>query len=96
MHLSLDDIVTKRAGQMEADIGAETLMMRIDSGRYFSVSETGLAIWREMDGEVRVSSIVDALLGTYDVGRMECEAETLRFLNDLMTHDLIERVQDCG
>ncbi|MDU8913530.1 lasso peptide biosynthesis PqqD family chaperone [Aestuariicoccus sp. MJ-SS9] len=96
MTVTLDDIIVKKSGQMEANIGSETLMMSVDLGRYYSVSEVGQAIWQEIDRPIRVSSIVDVLMRSYDVERTACEEETLRFLNDLMDQHLIDRVDDTG
>ncbi|OSQ53519.1 PqqD family peptide modification chaperone [Marivita geojedonensis] len=92
MKLSLHDIIEKREHQLEADIGPETLMMRVESGHYFSVEETGQAIWRSIEGSTSVSGIIDLLLAEYDVDRGICEVQTMSFLNDLLDHGLIIRV----
>lgn len=68
-------------------------MMQVESGCYYSVSETGQTIWRAIDGKTRVSSIVDLLMSTYDIDRAACEVETLLFLEDLASQKLITRVQ---
>ena len=93
MALSLTDILAKRDDQMEADIGAETLMMRIESGRYYSVDGPAQAIWAAIDGKSPVAGIVEALLDRYDADPATCEAETLAFLNDLLNQNLITRIE---
>lgn len=93
MNLTIHDVVAKRDDQVEADIGSETLLMRVDSGRYYSVEETGRAIWTIIDGRTPVKAIVEALLEQYDVDRETCEAQTLSFLDDLLAQNLITQLK---
>lgn len=93
MNLTTHDVIVKRDDQMEASIGSETLVMRVDSGYYYSVDETGQAIWAAIEGPTPVNAIVEALLDQYDVEQETCETETLTFLNDLLAQNLINRLK---
>jgi len=93
MTLALTDIIAKRDDQMEADIGAETLMMRVESGRYYSVDGPAQAIWTAIDGKTPVAGVVEALLERYDADRATCEAETIAFMNELLDQKLITRIE---
>ena len=90
MVTSLDAVVIRREDHLSEDIGDETLMMRIATGRYFSLEGPGQAVWRAIDGVTPVSGIVMALRQRFDVDREACEAETLLFLNELIEEELIE------
>lgn len=94
MTIGIRDTIAKCDDQMEADIGAETLMMRMDSGRYYSVDGPAQSIWAAIDGPTRVESIVELLLERYDVDRETCETQTLALLDDLLAQQLITRLND--
>lgn len=94
--LGINDIVVKSDDQMETDLGTETLMMRVETGMYYSVDGTSRAIWTAIDGPTRVSDIVDALLQRYDIDRETCTAQALSFLNDLQAQGLISRLPGTG
>ena len=89
MSISIAGIVTKRDDNLASSIGDETLMMRIDSGRYYSIDGSGKAIWDAIDGPTPVESIIHLLTTRYEVDREPCELQTLAFLADLVEHNLI-------
>lgn len=96
MILTPKSFVAKSDDQMEANLGAETLMMRVESGQYFSVDETAHTIWGMIDGPTPVSAIIRTLLERYDVDPETCERQTLSFLDDLLTQKLIFRHPGLG
>lgn len=74
---------------MEAELGAETLMMRVETGCYFSVQGSAQFIWAAIDGKRSVGDIVDLLMERYEVDRAACEAQTIDFLKQLAAQDLV-------
>lgn len=89
MTLDMTTVLAKSTDQMEAGMGSETLMMRVDSGRYFSVDGPGQALWNAVDGETPLSGIVDQVTQRFDVDRATCEAETLEFFSELLKQKLV-------
>lgn len=87
--VTLNDTVEKNVGHTEADIGAETLMMQVSSGRYYSVDGPAQTIWANIEGPTSVNGLVDLLLTRFDVDRETCEAETIAFLKDLHSNKLV-------
>lgn len=94
MTIAMHDVITKGDGHIEADIGSEILIMRVESGKYFSMDGVAQKIWAAIDGLTQVRSIITQQLEAYNVDRQVAEAETLAFLNDLLEQKLIERVED--
>ena len=76
MAVQVDDIVA-------SDIDGEKVMMSIVNGKYYGLEPVGSRIWEMIGEPVKVSALIDALLGLYDVDRETCERDVLAFLNEL-------------
>lgn len=59
--------------------------------RTFDLDETAVAILGLVDGERRVSDIVDALAAQYDADRAMIEADVLAMLDELAAKRVLER-----
>ena len=58
----------------EADVGDEIILMRLDNGELLSLTETGAAVWRMIDGSRDRAALIAALRKQYvgsteDIGR---------------------------
>lgn len=73
-----------------SDIDNEKVMMSIEKGQYFGLEPTGSRIWEMIETPVRVSDIIDTLLGQYDVDRETCERDLLAFLGELDEAGIIQ------
>ena len=74
----------------ETDLNGETVLMNIDTGQFHALKNTGLAIWRLIDGVRSIAAIQAELLKIYDVDDAQCQAETFRFLNALKESGFVE------
>jgi len=74
----------------ETNLNGEVVLMNIDSGQFHALKDTGLAIWRLIDGVRSIAAIQTELLKTYDVDEAQCRAETFRFLNALKDSGFVE------
>ncbi|KHQ50147.1 PqqD family protein [Mameliella alba] len=88
--IAATDVFSLRDDQMSADLGSELLMMRVDTGHYYSVEDTAKAIWELIDGQRDVEGIVQALMAEYEVDYDTCITETRTFLANLLTQDLVK------
>lgn len=75
-----------------ADMDGETVMMRIESGKYFGLDSVGSRIWSLIAEPRRVSQVIDKLLGEYEVERRQCREETMEFLHHLIAEGLVKIV----
>lgn len=94
MPVSLDDFVRKGERQIETDVGDETLLMMVESGRYFSMDGVAREIWAGIGEATSVRAIIEKQIENFEVDPLRAEAEILALLNDLLEHGLIECVQD--
>ena len=73
----------------EADIDSEIVIMRLDSGEFFSLSGTGAAIWRLIDGERDRDAVVVAAVSEFG-GQIDDIAQDVdAFLAQLTTTGLL-------
>jgi hypothetical protein len=87
--ISINTVITRNAEIVTADMDSETVMMSIDTGKYYNLGKTGSIIWGMLETPLSVESLVNSLLDKYDVGREQCEKEVLSFLKDTYKEGLI-------
>jgi len=87
--IKLTDKVSQRPDLVAADMGEETVMMDILSGKYFKLSEVGGSIWKKIESPIEVSELIKLLLEEYDVSEEECKAQTLEFLTQLVDKGIV-------
>lgn len=71
----------------EADIDHEIVIMRLDTGEFFSLSGTSPSIWRLIDGERDRPALIDALLAEFEADESLIAADV---------DELIGRLKDIG
>jgi len=77
---------------VETELDGEAVIMNVDNGRFHALKDTGLAIWRLIDGKRSVSAIQTELLKTYDVDEERCRAECEGFFASLKGAGFVEGV----
>ena len=88
--LNLDCIVQRHREVMAAEAGQDLVMVSIENGLYYGVSDIAREVWVAIEHPKRISDLIDDLLATYNVDRARCEAETLSFLEDLLSEHLLQ------
>lgn len=83
-------IITKRAGSFsETEIDDEIVVMHLDSGDFFSLTDTAVEIWRLLDGTRSRDAIITDLSAAYDAPQAEIAADVDRFLARLREAGLV-------
>lgn len=83
-------IVRASDHQVSSDLAGETVLLSLDTARYFGLPGVGSRIWSLLRAPVRVSEICAAITSEYDVSAERCEADTIHFLRQLLEKGLIE------
>jgi len=75
---------------VETDIDDEKVVMSLDSGEFFALKDTGLAIWDLIDGSRDLAAIAAHMAQAYDapVGQVTTDCET--FLLELQSAGLVQ------
>ena len=74
----------------ETAVGAEVVLMTLESGQCFGLGETGSAVWRLLAHPTRLQPIVDALSTTYDAPAPVIERDVRELLEEMLDRGLIE------
>lgn len=83
-------IVVASRDQVASDLAGETVLLSMKTARYYGLADVGARIWALVHDPISVSAIVETIMREYDVDPERCEADVVRFLEDLASQGLIE------
>ncbi|GFN29848.1 lasso peptide biosynthesis PqqD family chaperone [Paenibacillus xylaniclasticus] len=89
MKISANETVVQAEGNLASSMNGETVMMRIESGKYYNLGEIGGRIWSLIETPKTVRSLVEELTQEYEVEVSECEEQVISFLESLAKEQLI-------
>lgn len=72
-----------------ADVEGDGVALHLGTRRYFSVSESGLALLEALETPRTVTELVQVLLARYEVTPEQAEESVLQFLETCRTADLL-------
>jgi hypothetical protein len=82
-NITLESTVSQIEDIVASDIDDEKVMMSVEKGQYFGMDPVGSRVWELIEKPIKVSELIDGLLGKYDVDRETCEQDVLAFLEEL-------------
>jgi len=91
--LNLDDVVERIPDQIAAEVDDDLVMVNVETGYYYAVSDVAREIWDAIERPRKISDLIDQLMASHEVDRATCEEETLSFLQKLLAERLL-RVSD--
>jgi hypothetical protein len=77
---------------VQSKIGAEVVMLDMDSGFYFGLNSVASVIWGMLTNEISFETLVDQLMAQFEVERSLCEADTKELLDEMLEKNIIRRV----
>ena len=69
--------------------GTDGILLNPSSGDYFEISETGLLIWRHVDGQKTIEEIIENLATHFDITDEDLAKDTIEFMEELINKGLI-------
>lgn len=90
MAIAVDSVVVQSEEQICAEVDGEVVMMSIGQGNYYGLDSVGGRVWELIAQPRCVDDLCDQLVAEYAVDRTTCEADVLRFLEDMAEQKLIE------
>ena len=83
-------ILTKQAGRFtETEIDDEIVVMRLDTGEFYSLAGTAAATWRLIDGTRDQAALVKALAADFDGGEADIALDVDELITQLKELGLI-------
>lgn len=71
------------------EFGDHGILLNPASGDYFEISEAGLIIWKQIDGQRTVEEIINELATHFVVEGEDLTKDVAEFIEDLMGNGLI-------
>ena len=87
--MTLDDAVSIPDDVLARQVGDETVILDLASGRYFGLDPVGARIWQLLSEGKRPSAVRDALVAEYQVTAPQAEEDLLRLLGQLQAEGLV-------
>ncbi len=85
-------LVTRSDTVTATELDGETVMMSVESGKYYHLDAVGTDIWKVLDRPSSLDGIVSHLLSLYSVSEEQCRVDTLEFLDTLLAGGVVRRV----
>ena len=82
-------MIAKAGNHVETVVDGEVVLMHVDSGRFYSLGQTGRRMWELLDTHPSLPALVTAMTGEYDVPADRCEADLRDILKALEQRKLI-------
>lgn len=82
-------ILSRKPGLMTADMNGATVMMDIETGKYYNIGDIGGRIWELLDSPMSLSELIDVLTKEYSVSSEQCEKDMTPFLSSLLKRGLL-------
>lgn len=84
-------VIEKLVGNFtETDIDDEIILMRLDNGELLTLSDTGAAIWRLIDGTRDREALIAAMAAQYSADEEQLSRDVDDFLGQLREARLID------
>ncbi len=93
---SLEFFCVNRPNVISEIFEDEAVAVNFETGSYFGLSGTALAIWSLLDGAVNADTIADTLAGRYAGDPEVMRADVQRFLTELVEQNLIRACDAAG
>lgn len=90
----MDAPVSRSADQVSTVIDGETVLLSVEAGKYFAMTEVGTRIWELLEQPRSPSTILETLLAEFDVDEETCRTDLLAFLGQLDEQGLLHRGEE--
>lgn len=84
-----NSVVSQGVDLVVADMDGETVMLRIENGKYYGMDAVGSRIWELIEVSRSVSAVVGILTQEYEVERGQCQADVVEFIHYLHNEGLV-------
>jgi hypothetical protein len=96
MRFNSDSCVVVSDEQVSTSLGEETVILGMGDGVYYGLDAVGARVWALLATPRRVSELVLAVAGEFDVSPEQCERDVLALLDDLADRRLVSEVASPG
>ena len=76
--------------QLSTNLAGEIVILDVERGLYFGLSEVGVVIWEAMQSPIAIAAIVKRVVRAYDVPSETAEVDTIELVSELAARGLVE------
>ena len=76
--------------QLSTNLAGEIVILDVERGLYFGLSEVGVVIWEAMQSPIAIAAIVERVVRAYDVPSETAEVDTIELVSELAARGLVE------
>jgi hypothetical protein len=85
----LSDVLTHAEDVLHRNMDDETVLVDLRTGTYFGLNPAGSYIWGRLDGATPLASVLEGILGEFEVDEETARADLLRIAAELCERDLV-------
>ena len=90
MSIELDTILSRNDNILHASVGSEeTVMMNVDAGCYYGLNAVASRIWELLETPKTIALLCAQICEEFEVDAQTCEAEVLKFVQDLINNGVV-------
>jgi hypothetical protein len=86
--MMVNRIMTQNKTVLAAHLDGETVLLHMDSKRYFRLNATAQRIWQLLEQKLDTDAIVEALTTEFEVTADDARAAVVALVADLKQHSL--------
>lgn len=90
--ITRDAIVARNKELVFREVDGETVMLSVETGKYYGLDPVGGRIWELIEHPMAISALCDRLLEEFEVEREQCGQDVLAFLEQLAEEQIIVTV----
>jgi len=83
--IGLNKIMRRNTSIESAQMGNEIGMLHIELGKYYVLNDIGADIWNRIEKPISMATLIENIIGEYDVEYDQCKAEVMEFANELIS-----------
>jgi hypothetical protein len=82
--------VQRNSDVISAEADQDLVMVSIENGLYYGVSDVAREIWEAIENPKKISDLIDELTTSYNIDGASCEEQVLSFLEELHAERLVQ------
>lgn len=85
-----DTIIQRNESRfLASQLGAEIVMMDMDSGDYLGINSVASDMWAMLEAPIKVETLIKNMVELYDVSEEVCKAEVDMFLPKMFAQNML-------
>lgn len=87
--VDLESVIVRSASTLGAELDGVIILMSIENGEYYKLSETSIAVWTLIEKPISISDLCKILTSRYDVEESQVQSDVQEFINYLQELKLV-------